>query len=166
MNSFALVEVNDQKTIQTFLDFPAQLYREEKKWVRPLDEDIEKVFDRSQNKKFRNGDAKRWILKDEKGQVVGRVAAFYDEASARKNKQPSGGMGFFDCINHTDAACMLFDACREGLNEKGLEAMDGPVNFGERDSFWGCLVDGFHEPLYNMPYHFPYYQELFVAYGV
>jgi hypothetical protein len=46
-----------------------------------------------------------------------------------------------------------------------MEAMDGPINFGERDSFWGCLVDGFHEPVYNMPYNFPYYRDLFENYG-
>ncbi len=163
--SYTLSEVSDQKTIKAFLDFPARLYREEDNWVRPLDKDVEKVFDKSVNKKFRNGEAIRWILKDGDGKVVGRVAAFFDQSSAKKNRQPSGGMGFFDCINEQEAAFMLFDACRDWLKEKGMEAMDGPINFGERDSFWGCLVDGFYEPLYNMPYNFPYYQELFEAYG-
>jgi hypothetical protein len=46
-----------------------------------------------------------------------------------------------------------------------MEAMDGPVNFGERDKWWGLLVDGFSPPNYNMPWNFAYYQEFFEDYG-
>jgi GNAT superfamily N-acetyltransferase len=46
-----------------------------------------------------------------------------------------------------------------------MEAMDGPVNFGPRDHFWGCLKEGFHEPVFNMPYNPPYYNRLFEMYG-
>jgi len=165
MNSFTLKVVSDKNSIRAFLDLPAHLYRDDPKWSHPLDKDIEKIFDPKQNKKFRQGDAIRWVLEDNNRNVVGRVAAFFDKQTANKNKQPTGGLGFFDCINNHEAASVLFDACREWLKEKGMEAMDGPVNFGERDSFWGCLVDGYYEPLYNMPYNFPYYKELFEAYG-
>jgi hypothetical protein len=102
---------------------------------------------------------------DENDSVVGRIAAFFDQKTAKKNKQPTGGIGFFDCINDSKAAFKLFDTSRDWLKAKDMEAMDGPMNFGERDSFWGCLVDGYYEPLYNMPYNFPYYKELFEAYG-
>ena len=44
--------------------------------------------------------------------------------------------------------------------------MDGPINFGERDKWWGLLIDGFHEEAnYCMPYTLPYYQQLFENYG-
>jgi hypothetical protein len=43
--------------------------------------------------------------------------------------------------------------------------MDGPVNFGETDKYWGLLVDGFTHPAYEIAYNFPYYQELFGNYG-
>ena len=43
--------------------------------------------------------------------------------------------------------------------------MDGPINFGDRNSWWGLLVDGFHEPNYQIPYNPSYYQELFENYG-
>lgn len=163
--AYTLVEVNDDSTRKAFLDFPAHLYRGHKKYVRPLDQDINAVFDPQKNKLFRKGDARRWLLKDENRKTVGRVAAFFNEATAKANEQPTGGIGFFDCIHDQAASAKLFDASRAWLTEKGMEAMDGPINFGERDSFWGCLVDGFHEPVYNMPFNFPYYRELFEAYG-
>ena len=164
-NSYRLKEVKDSKTIKLFLDYPAILYKSDVNWSRPLNKDIESVFDRKKNKKFRKGDAIRWVLINHEDKVVGRVAAFYDDKTARKNDQPTGGMGFFDCIDDKDAAFMLFDACKNWLAGKGMEAMDGPINFGSRETFWGCLADGFKEPIHNMPYNFDYYNELFESYG-
>ncbi len=46
-----------------------------------------------------------------------------------------------------------------------MEAMDGPINFGERDRFWGLLVEGFFEPVYAMNYNPPYYKQLFENFG-
>ncbi len=42
--NYRLIEVTDKRTIKEFLDFPATLYKNDKNWIRPLDEDIEKVF--------------------------------------------------------------------------------------------------------------------------
>ena len=44
--------------------------------------------------------------------------------------------------------------------------MDGPINFGERDKWWGLLVEGFQQPLYCMNYNPPYYRQLFENYGL
>jgi GNAT superfamily N-acetyltransferase len=46
-----------------------------------------------------------------------------------------------------------------------MEAMDGPINFGDRSDWWGVLVEGFTEPLYCNPYNRPYYRALFENYG-
>jgi len=47
-----------------------------------------------------------------------------------------------------------------------MEAMDGPINFGNRDRWWGLLLEGFdREPNYQCNYNFPYYQKFFEAYG-
>ena len=44
--------------------------------------------------------------------------------------------------------------------------MDGPINFGERDSFWGLMVKGWEfEPTYKMPWTKPYYISFFEDYG-
>ena len=44
--------------------------------------------------------------------------------------------------------------------------MDGPINFGERDKWWGLMVEGFDkQPIYGMAYNPPYYEQLFEGYG-
>ena len=166
MSKYKLIQVTDKFSKKEFIRFPAELYKNEKHWVRPLNQDIENVFDSSKNKLFRNGKASRWILVNDNEEIIGRIAAFYDKKTAAGNDQPTGGLGFFDCINDTEAAFTLFDKCKDWLREKGMEAMDGPVNFGDRDRWWGCLVDGYeYPPNYCMPYNFPYYKDLFEAYG-
>ena len=162
-----MLEVNTSELAKEFIKFPVRLYKKDPTWIRPLDKDIDAVFDTKQNKAFRNGECIRWILQDDQGKTIGRIAAFINKKTVNKgNDQPTGGLGFFECINDKDAAFKLFDAGKEWLEARGMEAMDGPVNFGERDKWWGLLVDGFElEPNYNCNYNFPYYQELFEAYG-
>lgn len=165
MKNYTLIVVSVPSSESEFLDFPSRLYKSDPNYIRPLDEEVKAIFDPAKNKLFRNGDAKRWLLKDDNNKTVGRIASFYNEALSKANDQPTGGLGFFDSINDVEASKILFDASREWLVGKGMEAMDGPINFGERDSFWGCLVDGFYPPIFNMPYNFPYYKDLFESYG-
>ncbi|MGM0648358.1 MAG: hypothetical protein ACQESZ_08215 [Bacteroidota bacterium] len=160
-----LQEVKNKANAKEFIQFPVRLYSKERNWIRPLDKDIAFVFDRSKNKYFQNGDAVRWLLKDNNKQTIGRIAAFYHQKTSDQSEQPTGGIGFFECINNQDAANMMFDAAKDWLKEKGFEAMDGPVNFGDRNEWWGLLTEGFYEPNYSMPYNFSYYQNLFDNYG-
>lgn len=158
-----LQEVKTPADIRAFLDMPEEIYKDDPNWIRPLDKDIEEVFDPAKNKFFKQGECCRWLLKNEGNDIIGRIAAFTNKKY--KNEQPTGGLGFFECINDTVAATFMFDHCRKWLQDKGMEAMDGPINFGERDRWWGLQVDGFQEPLYCMNYNPPYYQQLFEAYG-
>ncbi|QEC53742.1 hypothetical protein EDD80_10927 [Anseongella ginsenosidimutans] len=161
-----LVEVKTKREAEEFTSFPVRLYARESNWIRPLDKDVEAVFDPDLNKNFENGECIRWILRKE-GTIIGRVAAFINRKSLHKeNEQPTGGMGFFECVNDQEAANALMEACKKWLEERGMAAMDGPVNFGDRDKWWGLLVKGFDlEPNYLCNYHFPYYKELFENFG-
>lgn len=163
-----LVEVGTNRSYQQeFIDFPIRLYKEDPCWIRPLDKDVSDVFDPEKNKFFKNGECVRWLLLNDAEETIGRVAAFINRKTATvSNDQPTGGMGFFECIDNPKAAFQLFDACREWLSARGMEAMDGPINFGERDRWWGLLAEGFDkEPNYGMPYTKPYYIPLFENYG-
>ncbi len=165
MSKFTLKEIKTSADEAVFLDMPCKIYANDKNWVRPLDEDIKKVFSPQSNQLFNAGEAIRWILLDEKSNVVGRIAAFYNNDLASKGYCKAGGCGFFECIDSQEAANILFDASVAWLSERGIEAMDGSINFGERDSFWGVLVDGFYHPMYGANYNLPYYSKLFENYG-
>ena len=160
-----LVEVTDALTARQFILANIELNKANPNYIRPLDKDINDTFDKATNKTYRFGEAIRWILKDGE-KLIGRIAAFTNKKYKNKGDDvPVGGIGFFDCINNQQAAEMLFDVGKHWLLQKGMEAMDGPINFGERERWWGLLVDGFAPPIYCMNFNPPYYKTLFEAYG-
>ena len=160
-----IIRVTDRRTKNDFLRTAKTIYRDDKTWVCPLDNDIEAIFNPYKNTYFSHGEAERWILVDDKNTLKGRIAAFIDINLCRSYEQPTGGMGFFECVNDKPSAFMLFDTAKEWLKSKGMEAMDGPINFGETDKYWGLLVNGFTHPSFDVPYNHPYYQDLFESYG-
>ena len=160
-----ITRVSDRKTQKRFLDAARVLYKNDPVWVCPLDNDINAIFDPLKNPFFKHGEAERWILEDDNNKLIGRVAAFVDRNLAYTYEQPTGGMGFFECINDKKSASLLFDTARDWLKERGMEAMDGPINFGETDKYWGLLTEGFTHPSFDVPYNPPYYRDQFEAYG-
>ncbi len=161
-----IIEVTNNALAKSFLLVHVDLYKHDPNFIRPLDKDIIEVFDETKNKTFRFGVAKRWLLQNEQGENIGRIAAFVNKRYKNKgDSQPTGGFGFFDCIDNQTAANLLLDTAKNWLQAQGMEAMDGPINFGERDKWWGLLIEGFDPPLYGMNYNAPYYKELLENYG-
>ncbi len=160
-----LTEVKTNQQIKEFHRVPHRVYKNDSVWVCQLESEIENIFNPETNVFFKNGEVIRWVLKDDNDNLIGRVAAFINRKKAYNFAQPTGGMGFFECIDNREAAYMLFDQCEKWLSQKGMEAMDGPINFSENDNYWGLLVDGFTHPGIGMQYNPPYYQNFFEDYG-
>ena len=162
-----IIEVTNLKTANQFINVNVILNKNLHNYIRPLDKDIKEIFDSSKNKNFKNGELKRWILRNDDKELIGRIVAFTNTNYINKGTDfETGGIGFFECINDQTAANKLFDKAKNWLQVQGMQAMDGPINFGDRDKYWGLLVEGFDiEPIYGMPFNHPYYQELFENYG-
>ncbi len=160
-----ITEVSKSETAKEFIALTARLYKNDPNWIEPLHNDIEAIFDPKLNSFFTHGSCTRWILTDESGTCIGRVAAFINTKKAYNNSHPTGGMGFFECIQNEDAAFLLMDTARDWLKDKGMFAMDGPINFGENDRYWGLLIEGFKPPSLGMNYNPTYYQSFFENYG-
>ncbi|HVW99827.1 MAG TPA: hypothetical protein VHA52_05270, partial [Candidatus Babeliaceae bacterium] len=160
-----IVEVQDKQAKKAFLNAARNVYKNDPNWVCPLDNEVETVFDPQKNNFHQHGKCTRWVLIDKNGNPVGRIAAFVNNSKAYNYEQPTGGIGFFECIDNEEYAFALFDTAKEWLQQQGMKAMDGPINFGENDSFWGLLVEGFTQPSYGMTYNPPYYRAFFEHYG-
>lgn len=164
--SFTVHPVTDNSDVEQFRRLPFRIYHNDPHWIPHLRQDIEEVFDPKQNTFFSHGAAQRWLLRDASNNVVGRVAAFVNERNAHTFQQSTGGMGFFECIDNQEAAFVLFDQCKEWLEARGMEAMDGPINFGERNKYWGLITDNFESsPYYGQNYNPKYYVKFFENYG-
>jgi hypothetical protein len=160
-----VVEVITLQDKKEFINFPKVLYRGDPNWICQLDSSQEAVFDTGKNHSFKNGEAVRWLLKDDNNITIGRIAAFIDNGRSEANSQPTGGIGYYEVIEDREAAFLLFDTAKEWLSGKGMEAMDGPINFGENDNNWGLLVEGYIQQGFGMPYNKKYYKAFFEEYG-
>ncbi|HUR11607.1 MAG TPA: hypothetical protein VM012_09580, partial [Flavitalea sp.] len=160
-----LILVTPGRSSRKFLNLPKFLYKNDPHWICPLDVEIEAIFDPARNVFFKHGDCCRWIIQNRQGLTIGRIAAFINTEKSHKNPQPTGGIGFFECTNDRKAAHLLFETALSWLKKNGMEAMDGPINFGENDKYWGLLVDGFKPPSLGMNYNPPYYIDLFESFG-
>ncbi len=52
MCDYIIKEVVEKKDVRGFLELPVGLYKGKRNWIRPLDRDIEKVFDKDANPLF------------------------------------------------------------------------------------------------------------------
>ena len=163
------MEINEVRTtseIKRFHQVPFDIYKNDKHWIPHIRQDVEKVFTPGKSKAIKEGgEIIRWLLTDN-GKDIGRVAAFVNKVTMNTSEITTGGMGFFECANDKDAAFLLFNSCVEWLKKRGMEAMEGPVNFGERNQYWGLMVSNFdNPPVYLQAYNPPYYQKFFDEFG-
>ena len=160
-----IVEVVTKAQQKEFVNFPKHLYKGDPFWVTPLDSQIEAVFDPQKNATFSRGVAIRYLLVDDRDKTIGRIAAFIDENRKTAYNHLTGGIGYFEVIEDYNAAKMLLDTAVSWLSDQGIEAVDGPINFGENDNDWGLLVEGFMQPTFGMPYNKKYYKDYLEKYG-
>lgn len=161
-----LIEANDERSVKDWMQLPWSIYAKDPNWIPHLKQDVVKVFDPASNKLLKEGQIVRYVLYDANGKAIGRVAAFINPKTAHTEEQPTGGMGFFECINDQQAANTLLDASRDWLKSRGMEAMDGPINLGDRNMFWGLLIKNFVDPpIYGTNYNPSYYKDLLENYG-
>lgn len=161
-----IVKVSDKILKKIFHNIPRLIYNDDPAWICTPDAQIESIFNPKKNNCFNNGEADRYILFDANKDAIGRIAVFIDHNKKNNSEYTTGGFGFFECVNDKEAARLLFDTAKQWLQEKGAEAMNGPINFGENFQYWGLLVEGFVPQGIGMPFNKPYYKDLFESYGL
>ena len=160
--------INEVRTSLDWKHFhrvPRRIYAGDPNWICPIEGDVQSVFTPGKNRAYENGEAKIWVLLDEGGAPAGRIAAFISHERNPKQAYPVGGIGFFECVDRQDYAEALFEKALEYLRTFGVKAIDGPINFGERERYWGLLVRCREAPLFQENYQPTYYRALFENWG-
>lgn len=148
-----------------FVNFPYQHYQEEEHWIAPLKIEQKKLIDTRKNPFFNNADI-ALFLAEQNGTICGRIAAVEDRRYNEFHNSKTGFFGFFECIDDTSAAQLLFKVAEDWLKDRGLTRLLGPANPSMMDEI-GILIEGFdHDPSLLMPYHKPYYDRLLKAAGL
>lgn len=160
-----IIEVRKPQDWKAFHQVPRRIYAGDPNWICPIEGDVQSVFTPGANKAFESGEAAVFVLLDDEDRPAGRIAAFIDHERNEKQAYPTGGIGFFECLDREDYAFALFERAAGYLDQFGVKAIDGPVNFGERERYWGLLQKGYDPPLFQENYQPPYYIPFFENWG-
>lgn len=160
-----IIEVRSEADWHLFHRVPHRVYAEDPNWIFPMEADIQDTFNPQKNLVFKNGAAAVFVMVDDQGIPVGRITAFIDHDRNKTLPYPLGGIGFFECIDKEEFANSLFDKAESWLLQQGAAAVDGPINFGERDKYWGLLDRGRYAPLFLENYQPEYYKKFFLNRG-
>lgn len=156
----------DHELTQRFVRFGYQVYRGDRHWVPPLEDDVFSQLAPEFPFYGRPGNAHRHFLATAGGRVRGRISATVNRDLKDCEGMPVGCLGFFESENDPTVAQDLLDAAVGWLRrEHGLSRVWGPMNF---DIWHGYrfLTSGFgDQPFSGEPYNKPYYPQFFERYG-
>jgi len=157
--------VASRSDMRRFIRLPARLYRNEPRWIAPLDVDVRKRLDRRRNPWFAHAEAE-FFLAWRDGEAVGRITAHIDHRFNEFQDNTWGLFGFFESEDSPETAHELLAAAEAWLRARGRDRMVGPMDFTTNDEC-GLLVEG-HErpPIILSTWHHPYYQQLLEGEGL
>ncbi len=150
--------------LRRFIGLPYTLHRGDPLWVPPLRMDVRKMLSRDTNPFFDHSDAE-YFLAEERGKVVGRIAAIHNRRHNEFHQDRVGFFGFFESTDNQEVANALFKAVGDWLRQRNLDTVRGPTSLSTNDEC-GLLVEGIDTPPTILtPYNPPYYVELVEAAG-
>jgi len=159
--SFQIQKIKSAKQVKAFHALPERLYKNHPWYRPPFRFEIENVFDPQKNERFQKGGECERFLICYKDHVVGRFALFIDPEKDERYDPKLGGIGFIEMEDRTGIAGQMIDFAKEWHRKRGYTGFRGPINFGENDTFWGILREGFEDHnVYGMLYHHEYYERL------
>jgi len=140
---------------RTYTLLPYRLRGHEPQWIPPLLMDERRMFS-SRNLATRYCDHARWLARDGRGRVIGRIAAIINNRYNQLRGERWGRFAELECPDDLAVAGSLLEAASAWAKARGMEKILGPMAFSEQDPE-GFLVDGFHERTSIATYQNPPY---------
>ncbi|MEP6603023.1 MAG: GNAT family N-acetyltransferase [Spartobacteria bacterium] len=157
MSRIEILPVSTRADRDAFIKFPWRIYANDSAWVPPLLIERKEFLDRSRHPFYQHGDAALFLARKD-GEVVGRIMASDDPNYNAAHGTNVGCFGLFECIDDVDLARALFDAAENWLQQKGRDAVIGPIDYST-NYVCALLIDGFQYPPTLLTAHNPPYYE-------
>jgi len=162
--SISLKLVETKSDITKFLEFPIELYKNNKHYVPQLMMEDRKLFDKKNEPFFKTGKVDSYIAY-KNNKAVGRISCIINHRHNKIHNEKTAFFGFFDCINDKEVSDTLLNKAKEYALENGQETLRGPMNYSVSHTV-GSLIKGFDiDPVLLTPYNFDYYNTLLNNYG-
>ncbi|MBX6365760.1 MAG: N-acetyltransferase [Gemmatimonadetes bacterium] len=159
--------VRGRRDLGRFMKLPWSIYRGDPNWVPPLLMDLRTALTPGKHPFHEHAEVE-YFLAWRGGRPVGRIAATVNRQYIDFHGEKLGFFGFFESINDCGVAEALLGAAEAWLRARGMERVQGPMNFSTNEEFCspGVLIDGFDTPPKVMMTHSPpYYAGLLEAAG-
>lgn len=164
--SVTIKRVETRKELRAFVKFPLKLYKGCPYYVPNIFTDELTALDMSKNPMGKYAKAEKYLAYNEKGEIVGRVAAIINEIANRDWNHAEVRFGWIDFIDDKAVSRALLEAVIAFGKEHGMTQVSGPLGFTDFDNE-GCVVEGFDDiSSFMLKYNYPYYGEHFEALGL
>jgi hypothetical protein len=142
--------------VRDFLDVVDVIYRDDPRYIRPLDMDLKERLDPKKNPFFEHADGVIFTAY-QGGKCVGRVTAQIDREHLARHKDDAGFFGFLDTVDDPEVAASLLKRAEDWLKDRGMKTARGPMSLSINEEI-GCLVEGFDDPPVLLNPHHRQYQ--------
>jgi hypothetical protein len=150
--------------LRDFLNVVDYIYRDDDKYVRPLDFDLKARLS-PKNPFFEHAEGTTFTAYSN-GWCVGRCTAQIDREHLSRYKDDVGFFGFLDTVDDPEIVKALLERAADWLSRRGMKALRGPLSLNINEET-GCLVEGFDTPpMILMPHHRPYQGDLIEKAGL
>ena len=156
MSSVTIRKVDDKKSLEAFIQFHYDLYRDNPYDAPNLHNDEMHTLRKDKNAAFEFCEAD-YFLAYRDGKVVGRIAGIINHRANDHWDTKSVRFGWVDFIDDMEVSRALFDAVAAWGKEKGMTQIVGPLGFTDLDPE-GMLIEGFDQlgtmsTIYNYDYY-------------
>ena len=156
MSSVEIRKVADKKSLEAFIQFHYDLYRDNPYDAPNLHSDEVHTLSKDKNAAFEFCEAD-YFLAYRDGKVVGRIAGIVNRRANERWNTKSVRFGWVDFIDDMEVSRALFNAVEEWGRSKGMTQMVGPLGFTDLDPE-GMLIEGFDQlgtmsTIYNYDYY-------------
>ena len=156
MSSVEIRKVADKKSLEAFIQFHYDLYRDNPYDAPNLHSDEVHTLSKDKNAAFEFCEAD-YFLAYRDGKVGGRIAGIINRRANERWNTKSVRFGWVDFIDDMEVSRALFNAVEEWGRSKGMTQMVGPLGFTDLDPE-GMLIEGFDQlgtmsTIYNYDYY-------------
>lgn len=156
MSQISVIEVKSNNELKKFIDFPMDLYKNNKNYVPPLINDEKNIWNPTENPALAYSDVKKFLAYHD-NKVVGRIAIILNHNEAKDLGSNKVRFGWLDFIDDFEVSKTLIDLAINFAKERNVKKIEGPMGFTNLDKA-GMLIMGFDKlatmiGLYNFPYY-------------
>ena len=150
-------KVEGRKGLRKFVDFHYTLYKGNEYDVPNLFMDDMRTLDKDRNPAFEFCKAELFLAYNERGEIVGRVAAIINSKANKKWERKVVRFGWIDFIDDANVLRALLDAVEQYGRDNGMDEVAGPLGFTDMDPegmlTWGFDQLGTQATIYNYDYY-------------